>query len=100
MNFFNDPYGYHVGDMVLVRTSEIIKSIIRKNDIFCRCGRERFLGLIRKVQHFSRCIVHTCILFNYIIELIPILLRFAFALSIVSLYSVSGSESATIPLPT
>lgn len=38
----NDTYGHNVGDKVLYSLSDIIRSSIRQNDIFCRIGGEEF----------------------------------------------------------
>ncbi|WP_367606117.1 diguanylate cyclase [Legionella sp. W05-934-2] len=42
----NDNYGHDVGDKVLVKLSNVVQSIIRKNDFFFRIGGEEFLVLI------------------------------------------------------
>ena len=39
----NDTYGHQVGDIVIQKTSEILKNNIRKNDIACRYGGEEFV---------------------------------------------------------
>ena len=39
----NDTYGHQIGDIVIQKTSEIIKNNIRKNDIACRYGGEEFV---------------------------------------------------------
>ena len=41
----NDTYGHTVGDYVLVKLSQEIKSIVRQSDIFARLGGEEF-GLL------------------------------------------------------
>ena len=38
----NDRYGHLAGDLILKQVSELIKSIIRKNDLFSRYGGEEF----------------------------------------------------------
>jgi diguanylate cyclase (GGDEF)-like protein len=38
----NDTYGHDKGDEVLIEISALIKSIVRKNDYFCRVGGEEF----------------------------------------------------------
>lgn len=42
----NDSYGHDIGDKVLVELSNIVKSIIRKNDYFFRLGGEEFVVLV------------------------------------------------------
>lgn len=42
----NDEYGHQKGDDVLVKTSECIKTLIRKSDIFARWGGEEFVVLM------------------------------------------------------
>lgn len=39
----NDNFGHDQGDEMIRRTVEIIKSLIRENDIFCRWGGDEFL---------------------------------------------------------
>lgn len=49
LDFFkkvNDSYGHNVGDFILRETSGLVKSIIRKDDIFCRFGGEEFVILL------------------------------------------------------
>jgi len=42
----NDTYGHHVGDVVLVRFSELLRRLIRKTDTACRLGGEEFVILM------------------------------------------------------
>ena len=42
----NDTYGHKVGDEVLKHFVEVVKGIIRKNDIFCRWGGEEFVIIL------------------------------------------------------
>lgn len=49
LDFFkkvNDTYGHSVGDGILRETSALVKSTIRKDDIFCRYGGEEFVILL------------------------------------------------------
>jgi len=49
MDFFkevNDTYGHETGDMVLVRTAEVIVSCVRASDLVIRYGGEEFLVLL------------------------------------------------------
>ena len=39
----NDTYGHQIGDIVIQKTSEVLKNNIRKNDIACRYGGEEFV---------------------------------------------------------
>ncbi len=41
----NDTYGHNTGDDVLVNTAEIVRSVIRSNDMFARWGGEEFVIL-------------------------------------------------------
>ncbi len=38
----NDKYGHDVGDIVLIRLSELFKKLFRADDAFCRYGGEEF----------------------------------------------------------
>lgn len=42
----NDKYGHDVGDNVLKKFTEVIRSILRKNDILVRYGGEEFLIIL------------------------------------------------------
>lgn len=42
----NDTYGHNVGDFILRETATLVKSVIRKDDIFCRFGGEEFVILL------------------------------------------------------
>lgn len=49
LDFFkkvNDTYGHNIGDFILKETSGLVKSMIRKDDIFCRFGGEEFVILL------------------------------------------------------
>ncbi len=49
LDFFkkvNDAYGHNAGDFILRETSTLVKSAIRKDDIFCRFGGEEFVVLL------------------------------------------------------
>lgn len=49
LDFFkkvNDTYGHSVGDGILRDTASLVKSTIRKDDIFCRYGGEEFVILL------------------------------------------------------
>lgn len=39
----NDKFGHEAGDFVLRKFAEIVKSILRKSDLFCRLGGEEFI---------------------------------------------------------
>lgn len=39
----NDTYGHAAGDLILKETAGLVKSFIRKDDIFCRFGGEEFV---------------------------------------------------------
>ncbi|WP_459977814.1 GGDEF domain-containing protein [Nautilia lithotrophica] len=42
----NDTFGHNVGDEILKKFVDVIRSIIRKNDIFCRWGGEEFIIIL------------------------------------------------------
>ena len=42
----NDTYGHNAGDFILSELSKLVKSIVRKDDIFCRFGGEEFVILL------------------------------------------------------
>ncbi|WP_312830527.1 sensor domain-containing diguanylate cyclase [Pseudomonas rhodesiae] len=46
----NDTYGHDIGDLVLVKLSEIIRSCSRDGDYSCRLGGEEFLVLLPNVS--------------------------------------------------
>lgn len=39
----NDTYGHQIGDLVLIRFAEMVKQMVRKNDLFGRWGGEEFM---------------------------------------------------------
>lgn len=46
----NDDYGHAVGDKVLVRTAEVMESVLRENDIVARLGGDEFAILLDGVE--------------------------------------------------
>ncbi|MBW6520437.1 MAG: diguanylate cyclase [Desulfoarculaceae bacterium] len=53
MDFFkevNDTYGHETGDVVLIKTAEVLKSCIRASDIVIRYGGEEFVILLIDVK--------------------------------------------------
>ncbi|WP_024791037.1 diguanylate cyclase [Lebetimonas sp. JS085] len=46
----NDTYGHDVGDMVLSEIGEIVRGILRKDDIFIRYGGEEFVIILEDVK--------------------------------------------------
>jgi diguanylate cyclase (GGDEF)-like protein len=44
---FNDDYGHHVGDEVLIELSQIVLKKVRKTDLFARWGGEEFVMLLQ-----------------------------------------------------
>ena len=49
LDFFkkvNDTYGHNAGDFILKEISNLVKTNIRKDDIFCRYGGEEFVILL------------------------------------------------------
>lgn len=43
---FNDTYGHHTGDHVLVMVSRTLRNILRSEDLVCRWGGEEFLVVL------------------------------------------------------
>lgn len=49
LDFFkkvNDQYGHAAGDYILKEVADVVKAIIRKEDVFCRFGGEEFVILL------------------------------------------------------
>ena len=46
----NDTYGHQAGDLVLRRTSDTIRRVIRKGDIACRIGGEEFALILSNTK--------------------------------------------------
>lgn len=42
----NDTWGHEIGDLVLIRLAELMRSCSRENDVLCRIGGEEFLMLL------------------------------------------------------
>ena len=53
----NDTYGHKVGDLVLVKLSELLKNSLRTSDIICRYGGEEFVVLLPKTDLQGAAIV-------------------------------------------
>lgn len=54
MDFFkevNDTYGHETGDVVLIKTAEVLKSCIRASDMVIRYGGEEFIVLLIDVKN-------------------------------------------------
>ena len=54
MDFFkevNDTYGHETGDVVLMKTAEVLNSCVRESDLVIRYGGEEFIVLLIDVQH-------------------------------------------------
>ena len=47
---FNDTYGHQFGDEILIRTTEVIKSMLEPDDIMARYGGEEIIIYINNVQ--------------------------------------------------
>jgi diguanylate cyclase (GGDEF)-like protein len=43
---FNDTFGHHCGDFVLVKTAELLRTLVRKQDTVGRWGGEEFILLL------------------------------------------------------
>lgn len=53
MDFFkevNDNYGHETGDIVLIKTAEVLKSCVRESDMVIRYGGEEFIVLLIDVK--------------------------------------------------
>lgn len=53
MDFFkqvNDTYGHETGDVVLVKTAEVLQSCVRASDMVIRYGGEEFIVLLIDVK--------------------------------------------------
>lgn len=42
----NDTYGHDIGDSILIKTTEIVKSCLREEDVFARVGGEEFMIIL------------------------------------------------------
>ncbi len=54
MDFFkevNDTYGHETGDVVLIKTAEVLKSCVRASDMVIRYGGEEFVILLIDVKN-------------------------------------------------
>lgn len=45
----NDIYGHNMGDKILIRFAELIKSVIRENDLAGRMGGDEFVAFLQNV---------------------------------------------------
>ena len=53
MDFFkevNDNFGHETGDLVIVKTAEVLKSCVRASDLVIRYGGEEFLILLVDIK--------------------------------------------------
>ncbi|MFZ5763975.1 MAG: diguanylate cyclase [Thermodesulfobacteriota bacterium] len=53
MDFFkevNDTYGHETGDVVLIKTAEVLKSCVRASDMVIRYGGEEFIVLLIDIK--------------------------------------------------
>lgn len=46
----NDIYGHNMGDKILIRFAELIKSVIRENDLVGRVGGDEFVAFLQNVE--------------------------------------------------
>ena len=46
----NDIYGHNMGDKILIRFAELIKSVIRENDLAGRMGGDEFVAFLQNVE--------------------------------------------------
>jgi len=52
---FNDTYGHHVGDLILVKLAEILTINLRNSDVIARWGGEEFLILLPELNVHESC---------------------------------------------
>jgi diguanylate cyclase (GGDEF)-like protein len=50
LRHINSTYGHQVGDMLIVRFTEVIQALLRKSDIFARLGGHKFIILLYKTD--------------------------------------------------
>ena len=53
LDFFkkvNDNYGHEAGDMILKESAQVVKSLVRKQDVLCRFGGEEFVIILPSTQ--------------------------------------------------
>ncbi|MCG8403925.1 MAG: diguanylate cyclase [Phycisphaerales bacterium] len=57
---FNDTYGHTVGDLVLKKTAELLRTNVRSADAVCRLGGEEFLVICPQssLQEAAECAEH------------------------------------------
>jgi len=48
--YFNDTYGHHCGDEVLIAISKLIRENFRESDIICRYGGDEFLITMSDIE--------------------------------------------------
>ena len=60
----NDEHGHLVGDRVLQNVAQILRSVLRKDDLACRLGGDEFCVFIADIdgeglRHIAECILHS-----------------------------------------
>ncbi len=53
----NDEYGHATGDIVLEEIADLIRSNLRRNDVFSRFGGEEFILLLPETRHEDAFII-------------------------------------------
>ncbi|MGM0651724.1 MAG: diguanylate cyclase [Bacillota bacterium] len=46
----NDTYGHHIGDQFIIDTAEVMKRVIRRNDILARVGGDEFVTIMPRTD--------------------------------------------------
>jgi len=50
LKFFNDTFGHNIGDKVLVKVADLLKEVLRSDDIIARYGGDEYCIIIKKTS--------------------------------------------------